>query len=152
MRCGCDSPCPGFFDQSGAPKATSSELPDTGIAMDRLQHIGTIFSTEPENFNTLNCKFRPVINVHVAMLSCCCGACCVLSGCCVCCCVLSCCVCCFVVSVAYSIAVLLFLFVILFVVVVVIVTIAVVVALAVAIVVHVAAAVVVAIVVHVAAD
>ena len=39
----------GFFSPSGA-----SELPATGISMDRLQHIGGVFSTEPEDFNIHN--------------------------------------------------------------------------------------------------
>ena len=43
-----------FFDQSGAPKSRGPGLPETGITMDRLQHIGKVFSTEPEDFNMHN--------------------------------------------------------------------------------------------------
>jgi hypothetical protein len=43
-----------FFEQNGGPKTSSPSLPETGISMDRLQHIGKVFSTEPEDFNTHN--------------------------------------------------------------------------------------------------
>ena len=32
------------------------DLPNTGISMDRLRHIGSVFSTEPQDFNMHNCK------------------------------------------------------------------------------------------------
>ena len=43
-----------FFDVNGAPKLTGPELPKTGISMERLQHIGKVFSTDPEGFNSHN--------------------------------------------------------------------------------------------------
>jgi hypothetical protein len=43
-----------FFEQNGGPKTSSPSLPETGISMDRLQHIGKVFSTEPADFNTHN--------------------------------------------------------------------------------------------------
>ncbi len=31
-------------------------LPETGISLDRLQHIGKVFSSEPQDFNVHNSK------------------------------------------------------------------------------------------------
>lgn len=49
-----DSPWPNFFQESGAPKVSGPGLPDTGISMERLQQIGQVFSSEPQDFNMHN--------------------------------------------------------------------------------------------------
>ena len=41
----------GFFKEDGQPKLNEPSIPATGVPEQRLQHIGNVFSSTPEEFN-----------------------------------------------------------------------------------------------------
>lgn len=44
--------CKDFFDEQGSPHFHGDQIPATGVGEDQLSHIGRVFSSTSDDFNT----------------------------------------------------------------------------------------------------